>query len=298
MTAPIERWAPGRLADLAGLCAVALPDERLLPEDLEACCFDDPVADPDGGRVGPSITLGIDGPDGRPLAAVAVAFRRGGGLATAHLQLLVVHPDARGRGLGRALVEAAEREAADRGAARVCVGAAAPFYLFTGVDTRWTDALCCFERLGYERSGVELDLVCPTRLPPADGPPGLALVPVRSDAEAGEVIGFAERCYPHWRAEFAKAAAAGTAVLARRDGATVGAAAHSVNRFGVVGPVGVDPDLHAQGVGAALVRALLADLAVAGCEQAEIAWTSTVRFYARCCRARVLRASLQLGRWL
>jgi GNAT superfamily N-acetyltransferase len=296
---PVRRWGPDRLVDLAVLCTAALPDEHLLAEDLEACCFDDPPADPDGGRVGPSITLGVDdGPD-RPVGAVAVAIRDNGGIVTGHVQVLVVDPDHRRRGVGRELLRAAESEARSRGAVRMHLGAAAPFYLFTGVDSRWTEAMCLAEDAGYDRLGAELDLVCPTRFGPPAASGDVEVRAVREDRDVADLLGFAERCYPDWRAELARAGAAGTAVIAiDADRAVVGAAAHSVNRFGVIGPVGVDPTRYRNGVGAAMMHALATDLAVAGIDRAEIAWTSTVRFYAVACRARVLRAAVQYGRWL
>jgi GNAT superfamily N-acetyltransferase len=295
----VRRWGSDRLGDLTALCAAALPDEHLLAEDLESCCFDDPPADADGGRVGPSLTLGLDdGPD-RPVGAVAVALRDNGGIRTGHVQVVVVDPEHRRRGVGRVLLRAAESEARSRGAVRMHLGAAAPFYLFTGVDSRWTEALSLAEDAGYERLGAELDLECPTHLarPAAGG--DVDVRPVREDGDVADLVGFAARCYPEWRAEFARAAGAGTAVLAvADDGTVVGAAAHSVNRFGVIGPVGVDPARHRGGVGAAMMHALTRDLAVAGIDRAEIAWTSTVRFYAVACGAQVLRAAVQYGRWL
>jgi GNAT superfamily N-acetyltransferase len=295
----VERWTVDRVADLAAVCAAALPDEELLAEDLEAACFDDPPVDTGDGRVGPSATFGV-AVDGAAVGAVAVALRHLDDFTSAHVQLLAVHPARRRRGIGRALLGAAEAWASENGASVVQLGAAAPFYLFTGVDSRWTAALCLAEDAGYGRVGVELDLICPT------GQPAVALAldgtevrPARSAADVDAVVDFARRCYPHWVPELRRGAEAGTAVLARSvDGAVVGAAAHSVNRAGVIGPVGVDPGRHGGGVGTAMVRALLGDLAVAGYRNAEIAWTSTMRFYALACDARVGRASLQLTRWL
>ena len=71
----------------------------------------------------------------------------------------------------------------------------------------------------------------------------------------------------------------------------LGAAAHSVSRFGVVGPVAVVPGGRHSGVGTALMSAVLSDLSIAGLRNAEIAWASTVGFYAKACGARVGRAS-------
>lgn len=293
-----ERWTLDRLDDVAGLCAAALPDELLLAEDLEATCFDDPPVDDDHGRVGASVTFGVDA-DGSPVGAAAVSLRHFGELTTAHLQVLAVDPQHRRAGVGRCLVEAVEDWARGAGAALLHAGAGAPFYLFTGVDSRWWEALCFFEALGWERTGAELDLSCPTRRTPVPLPDGVGVHPVRSASDLDDVVDFARRCYPQWEAELTRGGDGGTVVVARdHDGAVLGAAAHSVNRVGVVGPVAVDPQRRTGGIGTALMGAVLEELSVAGFPVAEIAWTSTVRFYAVSCGATVGRASLQLLRRL
>lgn len=294
----VERWGSERLDDLTTLCASALPDEVLLAEDLEATCFDDPPVEPDNGRCGPSVTFGVDDDDG-PVGAVAVAIRHFGELTTAHLQVLAVDPRQRRHGVGRALVDTAADYAREAGAALLHAGAGAPFYLFTGVDSRWTDALCFFESLGWERTGAELDLFCATRRTPVPLPAGVGVHPVRTRSELDDVVAFARRWYPHWEAELARGGEGGTVVVARDDeGNVIGAAAHSVNRVGVVGPVAVEPQRRTGGIGTALMGAVLEELSVAGIQVAEIQWTSTVRFYAVACGATVGRASLQLLRRL
>jgi GNAT superfamily N-acetyltransferase len=283
--APVTTWGPAGLHDLVDLARAALPGEPLTPDDLESLCF------------GPTLhgaTTVLATADGHAAAVVSL-----GSEARAHLQLLVVHPSRRRRGLARRLVHEAERWAATRGATQLVVGAGAPVYLFTGVDSTWTEALCCFEALGYRREAVELDLVCPTR--PSTRTPvpeGVVLERVGDDARAAALAAWSERLWPQWSAELERAAAAGTAVVAREgaDGPILGAAAHSVGRLGVIGPVAVDPARHGGGVGAALVAAVLADLSAAGLDRAEIAWVSTVRFYVRACGARVGRTSVVLVR--
>jgi len=288
----VEAWGPDRLRDLVDLAAAALPGETLIPDDLEALCFGPTAQDADGPH-GVTVVLGTASGE-----AVAVVSLRPGGRA--HLQLLLVHPARRRRGLARTLVRAAEQWAGERGATALVVGAAAPVYLFTGVDSTWTEALCCFEALGYSRLAVELDLVCPTR--PSTRPPvpqGVVIERVQDDAQVADLVAWADATWPQWTAELERAAAAGTVVVARDAGSTgavVGAAAHSVGRLGVVGPVAVDPDRHGGGVGAALMAAALADLSAAGLDRAEIAWVSTVRFYVRACGARVERTSIVLVR--
>jgi GNAT superfamily N-acetyltransferase len=300
------------------LCHVALPDEAISVDDLESLLHDAADGDPHEAAVNALVRqvaatgLCRRGDHGELLAAAIVSVTEVLDRRQAHLQLLVVHPARRRRGLARSLVLAAETWAAQQGATSLTVGAGAPFYLFTGVDSRWTDALCCFEALGYERTMTELDLVCPT-VPTraststtspvgatAETPTPVELAHVADDAGAAALDAWVRSAYPHWSAEFARAARAGTVVVATdsSSGEVVGAAAHSVGRLGVVGPVAVDPSRHRSGVGARLMAAVLADLSRAGLRTAEIAWTSTVRFYRRTCDARVGRASVVLRREL
>jgi GNAT superfamily N-acetyltransferase len=281
----VVEWGPERLAELVRLCGAALPGESLGVDDLEMLCFGEPSPCTPSWRTATFAS-------GDAAGAVVVSWS---GVA-AHLQLLVVDPTRRREGLARELVAAAESWAVARGATSLQVGGATPFYLFTGVDTRWTEALCLFEALGYVRTEVVLDLVCPTlqrgRRP---GPPGVVVGRVGSDEQVAALRDFARREYPHWEAELLRAGESGTAVVAldAREGssAVLGAAAHSVSRLGVVGPVAVAAGGRSRGIGSALVGAVLADLSTAGLAEAEIAWTSTVGFYAKACGAKVGRAA-------
>lgn len=297
--------------ELVALCALAMGDEVWSADDLEGVVFppDAPdAADHPGGSGEAPLVRSVDtatlvdrGDDGGLRGAVSVSVTEVAGMRSAHLQLLVVHPARRRRGVAAGLVAAAERWAAAHGSTTLTVGAGAPFYLFTGVDARWTEALCCFEALGYERVGAELDLVCPTVVARRERPRDAVTVEhVADEDDAATLASWVERAYPHWAAEFARGARAGTVVLARTvaTGELIGAAAHSVSRFGVVGPVAVSQAHQGAGVGAELMSAVLADLSVAGLRTAEIAWTSTVRFYARACDARVGRTSVVLRKEL
>jgi GNAT superfamily N-acetyltransferase len=287
---------------LRELCRLVLADEVLELDDLEGVCWPGSVSD-DGSHlvdcVGTSVVMWRL-PDGADAGAICVSMTEVAGVRSAHLQLLVVHPSHRRCGIARELVGLAEAWALASGADALTVGTGAPYYLFTGVDSRWTDALCCFEALGYERVGAELDLRCATQQPAsARRPAGEVRVGRLAEAaDVADLMALVEQHHPQWGAEFARAAEAGTVVLAR-DGATgalLGAAAHSVSRAGVIGPVAVDPARQAAGVGTLMMQSVLTELAVAGHRQAEIAWTSTVRFYARSVGASVGRTSLVLRR--
>ena len=157
---PLVEWELDRAEELLALCAAAMPHESIVVDDIEAVCFGSGVTSPDDVlQVVDAVTIATASGSG----AVTVTVTGVGEHRSAHLQLLVVHPSRRSRGIGRALVGAAEQWVRDRGIDELTVGGAAPFYLFTGIDSRWTPAVCLFESLGYERSGAELDLSCATR---------------------------------------------------------------------------------------------------------------------------------------
>ena len=300
---PFVEWDLDRAAELAALWSAAMPNDPIGVDDVEAVCFGRGLTSPDDVlQVVDAVTIATASGSG----AVTVTVTGVGEHRSAHLQLLVVHPGRRSRGIGRALVGAAEQWVRDRGIDELTVGGAAPFYLFTGIDSRWTPAVCLFESLGYERSGAELDLSCatrgavPRRAGTGDGHAAVVVESVDDDDRAAALMAMVERDWPLWSAEFRRAAEAGTVAIARdgEGGPVLGAAAHSVSRFGVVGPVAVSPDAHGRGIGSALMSTVLADLSVAGLRTAEIAWTSTVRFYAKACGATVARTSLLMRRSL
>jgi GNAT superfamily N-acetyltransferase len=305
----LVRWGRAELPRLVRLCAGALPDEVLGADDLDRVG----LVGPPGGEV--VVLAAVEARSGatvdrtaRDLGAAIVSVQQHDHgqqhVAAAHLQLLVVEPSRRGRGVARALVEAAERWAIERGATSLEVGAGAPAYLFTGVDSRWTDALCCFEALGYRRVGAELDLSCATEggTRPLDAPRDrdpVRVEHVRPGPMAAAVADMLREHHPQWLVELDTAVRSGTAVAAvDAEGRVLGTAAYSVNRRGVIGPVAVAPDVQGGGIGARLMAAVLAALSADGLERAEIAWVSTVRFYLRACGANVGRTSIVLRREL
>jgi GNAT superfamily N-acetyltransferase len=274
----LTEWDRDRAGDLAGLVEVAFPGDPLTPDELVACCWDDP-----------GVVLGDAAGD----TAVAVVMRDNDGNPTGWVKLLAVAPSSQGIGRGRDLLAAAEAWAWDHGARRVRAGSSAPFYLWPGVDVRWTRALSLLEGAGWVPTGAELNLSCPTTHR-ARPPEGVELRRVLEPADAEAVVGFVDQRWPHWVAETRRGIEHGSCFAALAGGDVVGFACHSVNRGGWVGPMGTDPGRQRGGVGSALLGSLCQDLRVAGYPDAEIAWVATVRFYAKAAGASVSRVFRQL----
>ena len=267
----MQEWARDQAARLTALVGDCLPTEHLTTDELVGCCWDDP-----------GVVLALE--DGS--AAVAAVARGDAGV----IRLLAVAPHVRRLGHGRALIAAAEDWARAAGCRTMLPGPSAPFYLWPGVDVRWTPALALFEAAGYRAAGAELNMSCPTSFR-AEPPAGIGVDRVIEDSDADAVVAFCARTYPHWVAELERGIEHAACLLARDavTGQVAGFCCHSVNRAGWVGPMATDPARQGGGVGAALLSAACRDLRAAGHADAEIAWVGPVAFYAKAAGATVSR---------
>lgn len=265
--------------ELADLVELALPGEGLSADDLLGVCWD--------ADEGPTVVLGDDA------GAVSATVRHGLGA----VQLLVVAPDARVEGRGRRLLDEATAWAFDNGAQHLMIGAAPPWYLWPGIDLRWTAGLVLAESAGFADAGAALNMSCPTsvRIPP---PEAVTIRRVVDDADADAVVALCRRAFaPAWRKESARGIEHGACHGAfDASGALLGFATHSVNRAGWFGPTGVDPDLQRGGIGGPLLAACLEDLQVAGYDRCEIAWIGPVGFYAKAAGAEISRTFRLVGK--
>ena len=281
----MERWDRSRAEELAGIVDAALPHEGLSVDELVACCWEDDA---------PTLVVGVPGGAG----AAAAVVREVHGRRTGFVQLVAVGPQARRAGHGRALVEAIREWAADEhGCTVMAVGAAAPFYLWPGVDVHATGALCLFESLGFVPRGAELNMSFPSTHR-GTAPPGIELRRAIEEADVTAGVGFVGRHWPKWEAEARRAVDSASLHLAVAvdDGAVVGFGCHSVNRLGWLGPMGTDPERRHPGTGNAILGAIATDLMAAGLATVEVAWVGPLGFYATAAGATVSRAFRTLTR--
>lgn len=278
----MDHWGPARADDLTALLAAALPGESLTTEELLACCWDDPTG---------AVLGDVDGN-----AAVSLVTRPIGDDLHAFVVVLAVAPVAQADGRGRRLLDAATAWAGDHGCRQLHAGGSAPFYLWPGVDTRWTRAICLFESAGFVRAGAEVNMSCVSTYR-APAPVGVSVARVVADADAEAVHDFCVEHFAHWGPEVARAVEQGGCFFARAssDGDVVGFACHSVSRAGWLGPMATHPSRRHAGVGAALVGAVCADVADMGKPDVEIAWVGPVGFYARSAGAAVSRVFLRMS---
>ena len=194
-----------------------------------------------------------------------------------HIRLLVVDPSRRGNGLGRALLVAAEDWARAEGHRTVTTGADPPYFLWPGVPSDQTALLCLLERRHYARIEANLNMRVDLSHLPAD-PGGHRMAQTR-DREA--VDSWMGAHWPNWRLEVLRALDKRNLVLAHDQAGDLSAfCAFEVNRRGLLGPVGVRPDLIGRGRGKGVLLGALHELRRRGAPCVSVVWVGPVVPYA------------------
>ncbi|MEX5718511.1 GNAT family N-acetyltransferase [Geodermatophilus maliterrae] len=200
-----------------------------------------------------------------------------------------VHPDWRGRGIGRALVAWQLRRGAEQHAE---LAPAVPGRLVAAAWPAMTSLERLLQRAGFERERLYATMERPlTDLPRATPAPGVQLTPFTWDrddevrrahnASFTEHHGSTERDEVAWRSWFTgqRAFRPDLSVLALADGAVVGYVLAYVyeadtRATGVatahLGQIGVLPSARGRGVATATIAAALAAAAEAGCGRAAL----------------------------
>ena len=264
-------WDRARADDLVAVLDEAFPGEQLSHDEVVACCYEDEGA-----------VLGFT--DGEGVVAVVARGTSG------YVKVLGVPPWSRGERRGRQLVTAAESWLFDRGCQSVTPGPSAPFYLWPGVDTRWTRALALFESAGYAPMGANLNMSFASTFR-ADPPEGIEVGRVLEGTDVDGVLALCAAYWPSWVPETRRGIDQGGAFAAvdRGSGEVIGFVCHSVNRAGWLGPMATDPSRQRGGVGSSLLSAVATDVRELGRPDVEVAWVGPVRFYARAAGAGVSR---------
>jgi GNAT superfamily N-acetyltransferase len=211
---------------------------------------------------------------GDPLTGVVATVEGDGG---AHIRLLAVAPEHRGRGVGRGLLAAAEADARALGARSLTTGADAPYYLWPGVDTRELGLLCLLERAKYARVETNFNMdVDLTAIP--DDPGGWSV------ADSGlreELSAWTDRYWSNWKPEMLRALDQDGLVVTHDAEGIAAVCAYDVNRAGLVGPVASRHDLLGKGAGVAPLLGALHRIRAEGRGRVEIGWVGPIVPYAR-----------------
>jgi GNAT superfamily N-acetyltransferase len=194
-----------------------------------------------------------------------------------HVRLLVVDPSARGEGRGHALLAAAEDWARAEGHRHLTTGADPPYFLWPGVPSGETALICLLERRHYARTEVNFNMhVDLSKLPPDPG--GHCRAPASARDAVDSWMG---THWPNWRLEVLRALDKTNLVLAYDETGDLAAfCAFEVNRRGLLGPVGVRPDLIGRGRGKGVLLGALHELRDRGAREVSVVWVGPVVPYA------------------
>ena len=219
--------------------------------------------------------------------------------ATGHVDLIVVDPEHREQGHGRALLAELERRLIAAGAARLRIRGNPPTFAWPGIDIRYTPAVCMAAAAGYERlldcNNMLVDLATADLATENDeqrlADVGIEVRRGRPEDEEPLRAWCDEEFGGTWGQEAAMALHKNPPRLhvAVRDGEFLGFAAHGMQRVAMFGPMGTAEAARGHGIGAVLLRRCLADQRDAGIEVAEIGWVGPVRFYSKTVGARLGR---------
>lgn len=213
------------------------------------------------------------------IGVVASCVRDGAG----YLRLLMVDPSARRRGLGDALLAAAEDDLADLPS--VTVGGDAPDYLFPGVEIDQIEMLCLLERRRYQRGEANFNMIVDlSQLPPQ--PPDAR---VAEPDEREELEAWTATHWPFWSAEVLRCADRQRLMVSRDDDGIAAVCCWDGARTGWVGPVAVRPSIIGHGRGRSVLVAALHRMRASGSVQVEIGWVGPIRPYAETVGARLHR---------
>jgi mycothiol synthase len=205
-----------------------------------------------------------------------------------HVDLLLVDPAHRRRGLALSMLAELEQLARARGLAVLKVVGNAPDYVWPGVDVRYTAAICALEKAGFKRSNVAWNMTAP--LPPSGplrGVPEGVTVKRMDDSDRDAVLKVVTAQWGwSWAAEVERAAGCHVAL---RDGEPIAFAAWGGCRPSWFGPMGTLPAATGLGLGAVLLRRCLEDQAALGLTSAQIGWVGPVPFYANAVGAYIER---------
>ncbi|MER7004689.1 GNAT family N-acetyltransferase [Dactylosporangium sp. NPDC000555] len=268
-----------------GLLARALD----LPEDAaEAGSLVARLAAPPAGR----LVARLGAADG---SGVVFASINDSDPGLGHIELLAVLPQARRRGLGSALVRAAEERLTALGADRVRLGGNPPCYAWPGIDVRYTPAVCLARRAGYELSDTAWNMTADLALSSPEAPgdearlevSGVKVLPAGPDAPDWVRSIWGDGWA--WEVEQSLGRRGAGCYVAVRDGEILGFAAYGANRPSWFGPMGTAPAAQGLGVGRVLLRRCLADQHAAGHATAQIGWAGPIGFYSKAVAARLER---------
>lgn len=290
---PIIDLTDDRLPAVVELCRTALD----LPEDAaEAAEMVSRLRSAD-----PRSSVGFVALGGEDrVIGVALASLSHRDASIGHIDLVVVHPAERRKGVCRQLVGRVEAALAELRAVDVVLAGNPPYYAWPGIDVRYTPAVCAALALGFQQDQTAWNMTADLRQPLSTEADEKRLtgVTVRR-AESSDLPLLADFALSvhnaGWSDEIAHSigeAKAGCWIAVGDDGTLFGFAAYGSSRPSWFGPMGTSPAARGRGIGSVLLRRCLDEQRKAGHDTVQIGWVGPVPFYSAAVGARIERVFL------
>jgi len=215
------------------------------------------------------------------------------------VRLFGVKTEHRRKGIATALLDELEKRLAEEGATSLAVDGIAPGWLFPGVEITRTAAISLLMQRGYKtdrnaRIDMLVDLTLSANTALSFGSINGEFELRRAAAEDREAIrNFVDAHFgKSWVTESSAAFDHEpiSMFLATKDSQIVSFAVYDVTGPRRFGPTGTHPDMRGQGLGSALMRMCMHDMAARGDTTCEIVWVGPIAYYARTLGARIHRA--------
>lgn len=233
------------------------------------------------------------------LVGFAMAVLRDNGKG--FVKLIAVKQLHRHRGIGNELYQELEARLKYRGCRQIEVYNSTPNFFLPGVDPRYTEAVCFFERQGFTKFNETVNMVADLRNPEfclhkkAEKLKRLGIFVNKIEAaDENRLLDFVRSEFPVWRIEVMSMIAHKTAFIATSAGKVIGFSGYEGNNInqGWFGPMGVQEKYSGNGVGALLLSTCLQHMRNKY-EEAVIPWVGPLCFYSKVVGATVDRVFWQ-----
>jgi mycothiol synthase len=288
----LRQLVPADLEAITEICQLGMPYDRFFPQLVKEKTLD--ATDYD------SMLSVVEEQSGRIRGFVQGAFGQRSGVPHGWIRLLVVHPSFRNQGIGSLLLQEIESRLRAKGTRKISTMDSVPNYLTPGIDFRYTEAYCFFEKHGYQKVRENMNLICdlePDQFDVSADVKRLARQGFQiKRAEAGDkdnVLTFLGAEFPAWVGEVLECYKNHpiSLYICYHQGKVVGFSAYDGNNrnTGWFGPMGVLPVTRGRGIGRIVCQLCLAEIARQGHVRSIIPWVGPVRFYSKVCNSRIDR---------
>jgi len=290
----IKNFSQEYLKPVAKLCRQNMHRDIMPDFLLQEKTFGDPDYDPE-------LTLvGLIENGELPIAFIQGVVRKRADGKVGYIKLLCVDSNERRKGHARMIYENVEQKMKKQGVKQIRVYESFPNYFMPGIDPFYTEAVCFFERLGYQKIGDTSNLVADLSLQNFDTETEEKVLlkekiifrrAEMSDKE--NIIKWLQEKFAAWIGEVSETFTNNpvTLFICELDGKLMAFSAHEGNNKGTgwFGPMGTDTELRGKGIGGILLKKCLKDMKEMGYVKAIIPWVGPIPFYMHYAESKVER---------